>query len=70
MALRFMPGLIDAVRSAVSRESEQLFDKLAFVAGKVGGGVAERVVSSRSGQAESWQTLIAPSALPHLLAHR
>jgi hypothetical protein len=34
-ALRFMPGLLDAVKSAVSREAAQLFDKLMFVADKV-----------------------------------
>lgn len=34
-ALRFMPGLLDAVKSAVLREAAQLFDKLIFVAGKV-----------------------------------
>lgn len=35
-ALRFMPGLLDAVKAAVGREANQLFDKLAFVASKVG----------------------------------
>jgi hypothetical protein len=30
-----MPGLLDVVKSAVAREASQLFDKLAFVAGKV-----------------------------------
>lgn len=34
-ALRLMPGLLDVVKSAVAREASQLFDKLAFVAGKV-----------------------------------
>jgi hypothetical protein len=37
-ALRFMPGLLDAVKSAVAREAAQLFDKLDFVAKKVRGG--------------------------------
>jgi hypothetical protein len=31
-----MPGLLDAVKAAVAREANQLFDKLAFVASKVG----------------------------------
>lgn len=35
-ALRFMPGLLDAVKGAVAREAAQLFDKLAYVANKVG----------------------------------
>lgn len=34
-ALRFMPGLLDAVKSAVGREAGQLLDKLAYVAYKV-----------------------------------
>jgi len=34
-ALRFMPGLLDAVKGAVAREAAQLLDKLAFVASKV-----------------------------------
>lgn len=34
--LRFWPGLMDAVKGAVGREAEQLFDKLAYVADKVG----------------------------------
>jgi hypothetical protein len=29
-----MPGLLDAVRGAVTREAAQLFDKIAYVAAK------------------------------------
>lgn len=33
--LRFMPGLLDAVRAAVAREAGQLFDKIRYVTEKV-----------------------------------
>ncbi|KAF8058339.1 hypothetical protein HT031_005656 [Scenedesmus sp. PABB004] len=44
-ALRFMPGLLDAVTGAVSREAAQLLDKIQYVAAKVrpGVGVAQAV---------------------------
>lgn len=45
-ALRYMPGLLDAVKAAVSREAAQLFDKLAFVANKVSSTVTPAVASS------------------------
>jgi len=35
--LRRLPGLMDAVRGAVARESVQLLDKLAYVVSKVRG---------------------------------
>jgi hypothetical protein len=47
-ALRFMPGLLDAVKSAVAREASQLFDKLAFVAGKVRGVLPRGTASTAS----------------------
>jgi hypothetical protein len=33
--LRYMPGLLDAVKGAVQREAAQLFDKMQYVASKV-----------------------------------
>lgn len=49
-ALRFMPGLLDAVKSAVAREAAQLFDKLSYVANKV--GTASRVFCFHCGEGE------------------
>lgn len=34
-ALRFMPGMLDAVKGAVKREAAQLLDKVYYVAQKV-----------------------------------
>eukprot|EP00775_Hariotina_reticulata_P004649 gene4649-4902_t len=38
-SFRFMPGVLDAVKGAVEREAAQLFDKMQYVASKVGPGV-------------------------------
>jgi hypothetical protein len=58
-ALRFMPGLLDAVKSAVSREAAQLFDKLTFVAGKV------RSIHINSARFQC-KTTLKPSRQPHI----
>lgn len=50
-ALRFMPGLLDAVKGAVAREAAQLLDKLAFVASKVRPGMC-LLAAAREASAE------------------